>query len=60
MKIPKFFHPILGVLSGTILFLAGIALLSVAFVGMVKAIEYAKPFFCEVISNIHLEEWLPL
>ena len=60
MKIPKVFHPILGVLIGFILFLAGIALLSVTFVGMVKAIEYAKPFFCEVISNIHLEEWLPL
>lgn len=60
MKIPKVFHPILGVLTGTILFLAGIALLSVVFVGMVKAIEYAKPFFMEVISNIHLEEWLPL
>lgn len=39
MKIPKFFHPILGVLTGTILFLAGIALLSVAFVGVIKAIE---------------------
>lgn len=60
MKIPKVFHPILGVLTGTILFLAGIALLSVVFVGMVKAIEYAKPFFTEVISNIHLEEWLSL
>lgn len=60
MKIPKVFHPILGVLTGTILFLAGIALLSVVFVGMVKAIEYAKPFFMEVILNIHLEEWLPL
>lgn len=60
MKIPKVFHPILGVLTGTILFFAGIALLSVVFVGMVKAIEYAKPFFLEVISNIHLEEWLPL
>lgn len=60
MKVPKVFHPILGVLTGTILFLAGIALLSVVFVGMVKAIEYAKPFFMEVISNIHLEEWLPL
>lgn len=59
MRIPKVFHPILGVLTGTILFLAGIALLSVVFVGMVKAIEYAKPFFLEVISNIHLEEWLP-
>ena len=60
MKIPKIFHPILGVLTGTILFLAGITLLSVVFVGMVKAIEYAKPFFMQVISNIHLEEWLPL
>lgn len=63
MKIPKAFHPILGVLTGTILFLAGIAVLSVVFVGMVKTIEYAKPYVMEVaaILNTHLQnliEWI--
>ena len=39
MKIPKVFHPILGILVGTILFLSAIGLLSVAFVGAVKCVE---------------------
>ena len=62
MKIPKVFHPILGVLTGTILFLAGIAVLSAVFVGAYKAIQYAKPFVTDVISDIlnHLSQWLPL
>lgn len=62
MKIPKVFHPILGVLTGTILFLAGIAVLSAVFVGAYKAVQYAKPFVTDVISNIlnHLSQWLPL
>ena len=62
MKIPKAFHPILGVLTGTILFLAGIAVLSAMFVGAYKAIQYAKPFVSDVITNIlnHLSQWLPL
>lgn len=62
MKIPKAFHPILGVLTGTILFLAGIAVLSAVFVGAYKAIQYAKPFITDVITNIlnHLSQWLPL
>lgn len=62
MKIPKAFHPILGVLTGTILFLAGIAVLSAVFVGAYKAIQYAKPFVSDVITNIlnHLSQWLPL
>lgn len=62
MKIPKVFHPILGVLTGTILFLAGIAVLSAVFVGAYKAIQYAKPFVTDVITNIlnHLSQWLPL
>ena len=62
MKIPKFFHPILGVLTGTILFLAGIAVLSAVFVGAYKAVQYAKPFVTDVITNIlnHLSQWLPL
>lgn len=63
MKIPKVFHPILGVLIGFILFLAGIAVLSVVFVGMVKAVEYAKPYLIEftaVINNLfqNFIEWL--
>ncbi len=62
MKIPKVFHPILGVLTGTILFLAGIAVLSAVFVGAYKAVQYAKPFVTDVITNIlnHLSQWLPL
>lgn len=62
MKIPKVFHPILGVLTGTILFLAGIAVLSAVFVGAYIAVQYAKPFVTDVITNIlnHLSQWLPL
>ena len=43
MKIPKAFHPIIGVLTGFILFLAGIAILTIVFVGVVKAANYAAP-----------------
>ena len=62
MKIPKVFHPILGVLTGTILFLAGIAVLSAVFVGAYKVVQYAKPFVTDVITNIlnHLSQWMPL
>lgn len=65
MKIPKVFQPILGVLVGFILFLAGIGVLSVAFVGMMKAVEYAKPYVIEFASLINgliqsIIEWLPL
>lgn len=62
MKIPKVFHPILGVLTGFTLFLAGIAVLSAVFVATYKAIRYAKPFAYDVITNIvnHLSQWLPL
>ncbi len=62
MKIPKVFHPILGVLTGTILFLAGIAILSAVFVGTYKAVQYARPFVADVITNIlnHLSQWMPL
>lgn len=62
MKIPKVFHPILGVLTGFILFLVGIAVLSAIFVATYKAIQYAKPFAYDVITNIvnHLSQWLPL
>lgn len=58
MKIPKVFHPILGVLTGTILFLAGIAVLSAVFVATYKAVQYAKPFLTDVFN--HLSQWLPL
>lgn len=62
MKIPKCFHPVLGVQTGTILFLAGIAVLSAMFVGAYKAIQYAKPFVFNVITDIlnHISQWLPL
>lgn len=62
MKIPKVFHPILGVLTGTILFLAGIAVLSAVFVGTYKSVQYARPFVADVITNIlnHLSQWMPL
>lgn len=54
MKIPKAFHPILGVLIGAILFLVGIAILTVAFVGVVKAADYAAPYFTQLIKGFHL------
>lgn len=62
MKIPKCFHPIFGVLTGTILFLAGIAVLSAMFVATYKAVQYAKPFVAEVSANVvnFLSQWLPL
>lgn len=62
MKIPKVFQPVLGVLTGTILFLIGIAILSVAFVAAYRMVVYAKPFVAETLSNIahHLAQWLPL
>lgn len=62
MKIPKFFHPILGVMAGTILFLAGIALLSAIFVATYRLVLYARPYVTEVFSNItnYLSQWLPL
>ncbi len=54
MRIPKFFHPILGILIGFILFLSGIAILTIVFVGMVKAANYAAPYFAEVVKGFHL------
>lgn len=54
MRIPKFFHPILGVMAGFILFLVGIAILTIVFVGMVKAANYAAPYFAEVVKGSHL------
>lgn len=62
MRIPKFFHPILGVMAGFILFLAGIALLSAIFVATYRLVLYARPYVTEVFSNIsnYLSQWLPL
>lgn len=62
MKIPKFFHPILGVMAGTILFLDGIALLSAIFVATYRLVLYARPYVAEVFSDIahYLSQWLPL
>ena len=54
MKIPKAFHPILGVLTGFILFLVGIAILTIVFVGVVKAANYAEHYFAEVVKGFHL------
>ena len=62
MKIPKAFHPILGVLTGTILFLVGIALLSAMFVATYKLVIYARPYVIETYSNLvnYLSQWMPL
>lgn len=62
MKIPKFLHPILGVMAGTILFLVGIALLSAIFVATYRLVLYARPYVTEVLSYIahYLSQWLPL
>lgn len=62
MKIPKVFNPILGVLTGTILFLVGIALLSAMFVATYKLVIYARPYVIETYSNLvnYLSQWMPL
>lgn len=62
MKIPKAFHPILGVLIGAILFLVGIAVLSAAFVLAYKFVAFAKPYVTEVFTTIihNLATLMPL
>lgn len=62
MKIPKVFHPVLGVIVGTILFLAGIAVLSAMFVATYKLVIYARPYVIETFSNLvnYLSQWMPL
>ncbi len=52
MRIPKVFHPIIGVLTGAILFLVGIALVSAAFVLAYKFVTFAKPYVIEVFTTI--------
>lgn len=62
MKIPRVFNPILGVMTGTILFLAGIAVLSAVFVAAYKLVIYARPYVVESFSNLvnYLSQWMPL
>lgn len=62
MKIPKVCHPVLGVIAGIVLFLAGIAVTSCVFVGMFKAVQYAKPYLKEAINIGYdfISQWLPL
>ena len=62
MKIPKAFHPVLGVITGTALFLVGIAVTSCMFVAMFKAVQYAKPYLKEAVNICYeqLSQWLPL
>ena len=62
MKIPRVFNPILGVMTGTILFLAGIAVLSAVFVAAYKLVIYARPYVVESFSNLvnYLSQWMSL
>ena len=62
MKIPKVFQPVLGVMAGAFFFLAGIAVTSCMFVGMFKAVQYAKPYMKEAINICYeyISQWLPL
>ncbi len=43
MKIPEFLHPVLGVIIGTVIFLAAVTVLSVVFVIALKTVQYAAP-----------------
>lgn len=62
MKIPKVFHPVLGILFGATLFIVGIGVLSAAFVATYKLVQCAYPYMAEVTSKIlyHILQWLPL
>ena len=60
MKIPKFFQPVLGVLTALILFFIGMLILSTVFVAAVEAFDYAKDFTIDIIDNITIPEWLYL
>lgn len=51
-NIPKAFHPILGIIVGTIFFLVGIAIMSAAFVAMYKGIQYAAPFVSDAYEIV--------
>ena len=60
MKIPKFFQPVLGVLTALILFFIGMLVLSTVFVAAVKAFDYAKDFTLDILDSITIPEWLYL
>ena len=60
VRIPKFFHPILGVLTALILFFIGILVLSTVFMAAVEAFDCAKDFTVDFLNSITLPEWLLL
>ena len=60
MKIPKFFQPVLGVLTALILFFIGMLVLSTVFVAAVEAFDYAKDFTLDILDSITIPEWLDL
>ena len=60
IKIPKFFHPILGVLTALILFFIGILVLSTVLMAAVEAFDCAKDFTVDILDSITLPEWLLL
>ena len=60
IKIPKFFHPILGVLTALILFFIGILVLSTVFMVAVEVFDCAKDFTVDLLENITIPEWLYL
>ena len=60
IKIPKLFHPILGVLTALILFFIGILVLSTVFMAAVEAFDCAKDFTVDLFDSITLPEWLLL
>ena len=60
IKIPNFFHPILGVLTALILFFIGILVLSTVFMAAVEAFDCAKDFTVDLFDSITLPEWLLL
>ena len=60
IKIPNFFHPILGVLTALILFFIGILVLSTVFMAAVEAFDCAKDFTVDLFDSITLPEWLHL
>jgi len=55
MKIPRCFHPILGVLIGAILFLIGIAVLSVAFVAAYRMVVFPDFVTFLLPENVPIE-----
>ncbi|MBD5358969.1 MAG: hypothetical protein HDR88_18585 [Bacteroides sp.] len=60
MKIPKFFQPVLGVLTALILFFIGMLVLSTVFVAAVEAFDYAKDFTLDILDSITIPEWFYL